>query len=104
MTDQTPRLARVQSKADDVAATFNRMMRKTNDAPLKVEKVVMLHLTRELLAQLKEPGGGYVLENLPAVEADLAKIEADCRAAGLFEAYADLPRPVRRRLAKLAKG
>lgn len=104
MTDRTPQEIRVQAKADAVAATFNRVMRKTNDAPLTVEKVVMLHVTRELLEQLKAPGGGFALENLTAVEADLAKIENDCRLAGLLEIYADLPRAERRRLAKLAKG
>lgn len=87
-------------KADALAEQFNRSLRRTNDAALTVHRVVMLHLTRTALEALEaEPT--FVCDNLPAVKAELDRIEQECRNAGLFEALADLPRAERRRLHKL---
>ena len=95
MTD----IVATQAKADAVAATFNRLLRKAEDAAPSVEKVAMLHLVRSLLEEFKaEAGSALTLTGISAVEESLRCIEADCRTSGSFEAFANMSRAARRRL------
>lgn len=92
-----------QAKADHLAATFNRLLRKTNDCPLTVHRVVMLHLTRRILGELKGAPDLLACENIPAVEQSLAAIEQECREAGLFEQFAEMRSDDRAALMKLTE-
>lgn len=89
-------------RAAAIAATFNRTLRTTKEMPLAVERVVSLRIVRDLLSKMKAESL-FRLDNLPAVEGELDLIEAECRAAGLFEQFADLSRAERRRLHKLTE-
>lgn len=95
MTD----IATVQRKADAVAARFNRIVLKTENAPPSAERVAMLQVAGVYLADLREAAEGCMeLTNLPAVEERLRGIEAACRLDGSAELFASLARPARRRL------
>lgn len=98
-----------QQKADKVAATFNRIMQKANDAPMTVEKVAQLHIARGLLAEIEGMSVGALagvvfVDRLDDVRRDLSSIENDCRLGGLYEAFANLSRAERRRMTKLIGG
>lgn len=95
-----------QERANDVAAAFNRMLRKTYDAPMIVEKVAMLHLTKRLLSDIEDLAAGdlrgvLMVDHLKEVKRDLLTLENICRVGGLYEAFASLSRTERRRLTKV---
>lgn len=89
-----------QTIAEGIAKSFNHCMRSANDEPAGPAKVIKLKIARDYLDLLKRGDAALILDNLPAVEASLAEIEAECRANGSFETYADMPRAERRRFTK----
>lgn len=91
----------LQEHADAVAATFNRVLGKAHHAPMSVEKVAMLHIAKELLAEFEARASDVgILTNLEAVKQRIRGLENVCRVGGLYEAFANLSRAERRRLSK----
>lgn len=98
-----PHFADVQRKADGVSANFNRSMANLRECPFTLHKLVMLKTVRGALEEIKD-ASALVLDGVAAVERELALIEKQCAEHGLFEAFANLTRAQRRRLARECGG